>query len=579
MQRHTIRVLDDHLINLIAAGEVVENPASCIKELVENAIDAKSSSIRVEILGGGFECIRIMDNGIGMPKEDAKVCFERHATSKVREQNDLRGIQTLGFRGEALSSIASISHMEMKTAPIEGGEATFIEVKAGKILRLEPASREHGTTLDIYSLFYNVPARLEFQKSIRAATMEVTKMMQRLALSQKQVRFTYVIDKKVEFDCAPTDDLKVRAEAIFGADWVETMNFIDFEENKIRCLGLISRPDSPHKTRAQQFFFINERTATAPIIQSAVYESYKNHFPPKNHPALILFMEIPFMLVDVNVHPQKSIVRLKEEQHWFHIVQKAVDRAFLGQLTGQLSPQFSSQSASSSFAPSSSLPWQSAPQFDAFNFPMERANRSYATLSSSEEKPLKSVLTFQQKSFIDLTGIMIIDGFLFAKLEEKHILVDLEKVEQQLALEQMRYFESSVQTECILRTIRLESLFDLEEKELLKKLAQFGIQARFISKMALSIEGLAPCIEPERLDEVIVSILEHPHRAYDAIIALILPKMRKGYLRRDTLLATNGLRELLETEKDLKGRVYVLLNEENLKRCFAWKGSSDFIKN
>ncbi|MFZ4773308.1 MAG: DNA mismatch repair endonuclease MutL, partial [Chlamydiia bacterium] len=504
--------------------------------------------------------ICVTDNGHGMSREDALLCFERHATSKIADKGDLRGIQTLGFRGEALSSIMSISQMEMKTAPIEGGEGTFIEAKGGKILKVEPTSRDAGTTFEIYSLFYNVPARLEFQKSIRSATMEVTKMVQRLALSKPQVRFSYVVDKKVEFDCPATDSLTERAEAIFGLEWVEKMIPIDFEEGGTRCYGMIAKPEFHQKTRSQQFFFINGRTASANIIQSAVYEAYQKHLPPRTHPAMILFIEIPFDLVDVNVHPQKSIVRLKEEQNWFRLVQKAVDRAFISQMVGVSTENFSSSISAEPFAF----------KIDAFDFPMERAPRSY--LEKQEYVEQNRPLTFRQTPLIDVVGIMILEGFLLARYQEKTVLADLDRLEDALAMRQIQRFDASIQTECIHRTIRLDSLFDLEEKVFLEKLRQYGIQGRFLSKMAISIEGLAPCMDPERLEEIISTIFENPHRTEEAILSLILPKMRKGYLKKDCLLATNGFREYLESGEEGKGRVFVPLENENLKRCFAWKG-------
>jgi DNA mismatch repair protein MutL len=564
MQRSPIFLLEEHLINLIAAGEVVENPASCIKELVENSIDASSTTIHIEIQGGGFESIKIMDNGIGMPKEDALFCFERHATSKIRGQQDLKGIATLGFRGEALSSIASISHLLMKTAPIEGGEGTLVEMRAGKMISNGPCFKEHGTTFEIYSLFYNVPARLEFQKTIRGATMDVQKIVQKIALCNPKIRFSYTVDKKLEFDCPQADSLEDRAKDLFGFDFLNKVRAFEHSEEGVRCFGLVSVAEEGQKTRSQQYFFINQRTASSPLIQMAAYEAYQKHFPPKTHPILILFLDIPLDLVDVNVHPQKSIVRLKEENRWYRIVQKALDKAFMQQLCLASPNQEFSQTKDFSF-----------PQWDAFSFPLEKRsqneNLKVHPRSTTPSSDMKSVI-FKQTPLISLTGIMIVEGFLFASYEENTVLVDLALLEDFLAKEQILRYDVSIQTECVSRIVRLESFFDLDEDEAIKRLRRFGVEARFISKMTLSVDGLAPCIDTEQLEKIVSEILENPHRTDEALLEILLPKMRKGYLKKDLLIATQAFRELLETKKDFSHKVYVPLKEAQLKRCFGWKG-------
>lgn len=573
MQRRSIHLLEEHLINLIAAGEVVENPSSCIKELVENSIDAQSSSIHIDIKGGGFEFIKIMDNGIGMLKEDALLCFERHATSKIQKKEDLKGIQTLGFRGEALSSIASISHVLMKTAPQELQEATKVEVKAGKLLDSAPCHREPGTTFEIYSLFHNVPARLEFQKTVKGATMEITKMVQKIALCNPKVRFSYTIDKKIELDCPAEQTLQERAETLFGTSWIKKMQPFEFQEDSVRCYGLISLSQEGQKTRAQQYFFINQRTASNPLIQMAAFEAYQRHFPPKTHPALILFLDIPFDLVDVNVHPQKSLVRLKEEKSWFRIVQKAIDRALLAQQGGsslahivhswdgyeypleKRKGDFSIEEHSTSPREHSTSPREhsTSPREHSIS-PFFSPDWSLVKNETIEKLETRDALGFKkgcafgekgvllrQSFLIEVVGILIIDGFLIAKWEEKTALVDLDALEDFLAKEQMYRMDASIQTECVSRSLRLESTFDQDEERVLELLRNYGIEARFLSKMSLSIEGLAPCIDPEKLNEIVLEILQNPERTQETMLEKILPKFRKGYLKKRYPFGNTGL--------------------------------------
>lgn len=567
MTRTSIQLLDEHLINLIAAGEVVENPASCIKELVENSLDAQSTAVYIEIQKGGFERICIMDNGIGMVKEDAILCFERHATSKLQTQQDLKSIRTLGFRGEALSSIASISHVEMKTAPKEGGEATQIEIKGGKLLKQGSTHREHGTTLEIFSLFFNVPARLEFQKTIKGAQIDVVKMVQKIALSKPKIRFSLLVDKKLELDCPEAFSIEERALSLFGSEWVETMIPIDYTEQEIVCRGLIAKPMHHQKTRGQQFFFINERTASSPYIQTAAYEAYQKHFPPKCHPALIFFLDIPLELVDVNVHPQKSIVRLKGEKNWFRIVQIAIDRALMQEPVNCIQ-NFVQSAQSQSYCEE---PAGFKTDWHAFDFPLVERKDSYVSKKMSPDGSLNKVV-FEQKVFIDLSPITIIDHYFIARLNEEAILVDLDVVEQLLAMDQIQNFTKSVQKELLSRSVRLSMNYNLEDKEIILLLKKFGIEARFLSKSSLTIDGLAPCMDPLKLEETIDYILQNAHRSTETIYQNILPKMRKGYLKKDMLLSTNAFIELMESKKDLRGTAFVPLNQEALKRCFLCKG-------
>jgi hypothetical protein len=191
--------------------------------------------------------------------------------------------------------------------------------------------------------------------------------------------------------------------------------------------------------------------------------------------------------------------------------------------------------------------------------------------STTPSSDIKSVI-FKQTPLIALTGIMIVEGFLFASYEENTVLVDLALLEDFLAKEQILRYDVSIQTECVSRTVRLESLFDLDEDEAIKRLRRFGVEARFISKMTLSVDGLAPCIDPEQLEKIVSEILENPHRTDEALLEILLSKMRRGYLKKDLLIATQAFRELLETKKDFSHKVYVPLKEAQLKRCFGWKG-------
>lgn len=556
MKRRSIQCLDEHLINIIAAGEVVENPASCIKELVENSIDAGSSAIHIEIKGGGFDTIRIMDDGIGMPKEDAVLCFERHATSKIKSKEDLKEIATLGFRGEALSSISSIAHVFMKTAPKEGGAATLVEMRGGKCLKVDATTRENGTTIEIFSLFFNVPARLEFQKSVRGATMDITKMVHKLLLCNPNIRFTYTIDQQVELSVCAAEDYIERAKQVLGVDLVSNMIPFSFDEEGVRCYGLIERMDGGQRTRSQQYFFINQRTASSPIIQSAAAEAYQKYFPPKVHPALILFLDFSHALVDVNVHPQKSVVRLKDEKNWFKIVQKALDAPFFS-IDPIFDVQFE-QIGVESAKNGQVLPW---------NFTLEKnlhpVFKPHQKSLALENKP--------QKMVWDVQAVALLEGYLLALKEQRYILVDLSKLELFTAKQQMKNFDTSIQKDYLERVVKLQNPIHLSPQELEEKLLPFGILGRFFSKTAILIEGLAPCIDPQNLDQIVGYIFDNGSKSKEKIIDYILEKRRTGYMKKDLFIATSGFIDYLQNGGK-EGEVFTFLSDENLKRCFLCKG-------
>ena len=318
-----IHVLSDKTINQIAAGEVVENPASVVKELVDNAIDAGATHISIEISGGGFQHIGIIDNGSGMNGDDALLCLERHATSKINVSEDLETLHTMGFRGEALASIAAISKMSMTTA-LQDSVGVCVEVEGGKVCRVGAAARTRGTTIDVRSLFYNVPARKQFQKSITASSAEITRTVTHLALAHVDVGFELVQQKNSIFSVSAVQDFAARVQELLGADFLSATHTLDFAENGHVIRGVIGSPKMGRYNRSGQYLFVNHRPVVCLPIAYAIRDGYATRLDADRHPIYVVHITVPPNMIDVNVHPQKREIRLREEHLLKHYLRTAV---------------------------------------------------------------------------------------------------------------------------------------------------------------------------------------------------------------------------------------------------------------
>lgn len=319
----TIKLLDENLINQIAAGEVIERPASVVKELVENAIDAGSTRISVKIAGGGLEMIEVEDNGCGIPVEDVGLALQRHATSKIAASEDLFTISTMGFRGEALPSIASISHLDLFSRP-KGETGAEIKVEGGVIAAQLPYAGAEGTRIVIRELFFNTPVRKNFIKSPVGEQSHIYEIMIRLALSRPDISFTFASEKKLYFKTPGNGNLRDALIAINGIDYAD--QFIDFRVNgeKYAVGGLLSKPEYHRLNRKNQIFFVNQRLIKSPMLNRAVDEGYRGLLLAREYPGVIIFLSANYNDVDINVHPQKSEVRFRDESSVFRIVSHAI---------------------------------------------------------------------------------------------------------------------------------------------------------------------------------------------------------------------------------------------------------------
>jgi DNA mismatch repair protein MutL len=339
-ERRPIRTLDEQLVNRIAAGEVVERPAAALKELIENAIDAGAARIEIEAEMGGRRLIRVRDDGIGMTRTDALNALQRHATSKIASDADLTRIATLGFRGEALPSIASVSRMDILTRAFEEDTGTHIVVEGGEVKTVEEVGAPIGTTVAVRDLFYNVPARLKFLKSVPTELGHIIETVTRYAFAYPDVSFRLVHERQELIFTPGNGDLLTAAASIWGRETVQGMVQVDYERDGIRVWGLIAPPHQTRPTRQHQYFFVNLRPVRNKTLTAALDEAYKTLTPEKRYPACILLVGIDPRQVDVNVHPAKIEVRFQREQAVFEAVVNAIRAALLhhGMIPSALPP-------------------------------------------------------------------------------------------------------------------------------------------------------------------------------------------------------------------------------------------------
>jgi DNA mismatch repair protein MutL len=318
-----IKILPESLTNKIAAGEVVERPASVVKELVENSIDSGCGEVIVEIEAGGKRLIKVTDDGPGMSREDALLALERHATSKIVTDADLFSLSTLGFRGEAIPSIASVSRFTLSTKEKGAVEGTEIYAEGGRIKEVKACGMAEGTVVEVRNLFFNTPARLKFMKSNETEAGHVGDLLCRLAISRPQVRFSYINDGKTVFR-ALNGDLGSRFATLLGKNLLSGIYPVKLEKEQIKISGFISGPDTSRSNTANLYTYINGRFIRDRVVQHAILQGYRNFMERGRYPLAVIFIEIPPGQVDVNVHPTKHEVRFREQGKVHDIIHEAV---------------------------------------------------------------------------------------------------------------------------------------------------------------------------------------------------------------------------------------------------------------
>ncbi|MEK9700927.1 MAG: DNA mismatch repair endonuclease MutL [Deltaproteobacteria bacterium] len=322
-----VRILPESLINKIAAGEVVERPASVVKELVENALDAGATQIQVTVKNGGKDLIQVLDNGCGMNETDARFAVERHATSKIYSDEDLFRIGTLGFRGEALASIAAVSHFELLTCPDDQESGTRLLMQGGQLDEIGKVGFPQGTRIKIERLFFNTPARLKFLKTTTTELQHIQQGLTNQALAYPQRQFKLVHNQQLLLNLGPANSLEERIFQLFGEEFRDSLQEVSHRENYLNYQGWLSIPEKVRTSKRWQYLFVNDRSVRCPAVQRAIYQGYGNFLSKSQHPAFFLSLHLDPGELDVNVHPAKTEIRLRNSQVVHTILQDQLSRS------------------------------------------------------------------------------------------------------------------------------------------------------------------------------------------------------------------------------------------------------------
>lgn len=414
-----IQLLPDSVANQIAAGEVIQRPASVVKELVENSIDAGATSVTINIKDSGRTLIQVIDNGKGMSPTDARMSFERHATSKIREANDLFAIRTMGFRGEALASIAGVADVELRTRPHGTELGTFIHILGSVIQKQEADQCAEGTNFSVKNIFFNIPARRKFLKSNSSELKYIITEVQRVALANPELAISLYHNNSVVYNL-PSENIRKRIVSLFGKNINQSLIPVDTTTSVINISGFIGQPKYAKKTLGEQFFFVNGRFMKHPFFNRAVQQAYDRILPPETFPSYFLYFEVDPATIDINIHPTKTEIKFEDERSAWHIIQASVREA-MGKFN--LMPSIDFDQAGSIDIPISPLRGSNIPEPEIrinpnFN-PFEREspdNRGYTgALSYRDERNLDNWQSLykgfeQERNQNDLSPIYPSDG-------------------------------------------------------------------------------------------------------------------------------------------------------------------------
>jgi DNA mismatch repair protein MutL len=536
-----IQLLPESVANQIAAGEVVQRPASAVKELLENAIDAGANKIQLILKDAGKALIQVIDNGCGMSVTDARMCFERHATSKVRKAEDLFAIRTMGFRGEAMASIAAIAQVELKTRRHEDELGTLIEIEGATVITQEPVATPEGTSICIKNLFFNTPARRNFLKSNPAEMRHVIDEFQRVSLANPAIAFSLHHDG-LEIFRLPSSALKQRIVHLFGNNYNERLIPVEEETTIINLKGFIGKPQFAKKTRGEQFFFVNNRFIKDAYLNHAVNKAYDELLGEDNFPLYVLFIDIDPAKIDVNVHPTKTEIKYLDEKSIYAIIHSAVKRS-LGRFNISPTIDFDQETAFSGMISPKSLdeivpPSISFnPDFNPFSEEKvpERSERGFTGFRSSEPKEqstknwgsLYEIANHQpvEQVTMELPGngpeakyapvqkqlMQLHNKYIISQIKSGLMLIDQQAAHERILYERFSLHledrKGASQQSLFPQTVTL-SPNDYElAKSLLEDIKSLGFEVREFGKNTLVIEGIPVDLGSNQINET--QLFEH----------------------------------------------------------------------
>jgi DNA mismatch repair protein MutL len=546
-----IRILPDHVSQVIAAGEVVERPASVVKELVENAIDAGASEIIVELKAGGLQVIRVVDNGEGIGQEDVPVAFQRYATSKIVKAEDLYAIQTLGFRGEALPSISQVSKVTLQTRVFDSLSGTQVICEGGEVKRISEIGCPVGTEVEVKNIFYNIPVKRKFLKSIRSELRPALQHFFRLSLAHPSISFKFIHDGRSLHEHPKTGSPLVRIEAIFGKEIYSHLHPIEFDDGEIKISGFASLPSFSKRNAEGIYFYVNQRFIKDRVIYKAVLDAYRHTLPSRQFPIVILFITLPPSTVDVNVHPTKTEVKFRDSEKIYQAVSTTL-RWMVGEdpfpLKGEISrdvrrEQVSQEGAQSSFFIQENLSSSS----------FLTSERAEGMLRVQEGEGLPWVL--EKKSTCSVLG-QIQGTYIICEREGNLIFIDQHAAHERILFEKFKkeYETGSVISEKLLIPLLLE--LSAEESYLLESVGEtlksMGFEIESMGEKLFALRSIPSFIDSEDPQDIVrgilddLSSLEKLGNGEDALHAILITLACHTAIRGNFILKKEEMDKLVE---------------------------------
>jgi DNA mismatch repair protein MutL len=522
---NVIKILPPELASKIAAGEVVQRPASVVKELIENSIDAGGRAVTVVIKDAGKSLIQVVDNGVGMSASDARLAFERHATSKISTYDDLENIRTLGFRGEALASIAAVAQVELKTKRASDEAGALIRIDGGEMKQDGKVGMEPGTSVAVKNLFYNTPARKHFLKSNATEFKHVYETLQRFAISHPEIALQFVAESEVVFDVKPST-LEDRLAAFFGEKQVKSLLPVEEHGEIFQASGYLGKPEYARNVPTEQFLFLNKRFIVNRNLNHAVYSGYEHLIEKGSYPFVLLFLEIDPHRVDVNVHPTKLEVKFEDERSVYRFVMMAVRRTLsehnlIPAVT--VEPEASPESASKlsftrvSFGRSApgvfpgrgstvSRPFDVRQLLGPEDQQVQELETSAVEKKESLSTRIRPLVQIQNKYILSEAALGLPDG------ETDLMIIDQHAAHERILYEQVlpRLEREAGQSQQLLfpQTLELSPVDYTTVTELRPYLEKIGFQVKLFGKQTIVVEGVPPDVKPGHESTIFQEVLE-----------------------------------------------------------------------
>lgn len=579
-----IHLLPDSVANQIAAGEVIQRPASSVKELVENAIDCGSTEIRIIIKDAGRSLVQVIDNGSGMSETDARMAFERHATSKISKADDLFAIKTMGFRGEALASIGAVAQVELKTRRQEDELGTRLCINGSKVETQEPVSCPAGSNFAIKNLFYNIPARRKFLKSNQTELKHIIVELQRVALSHPDIQFIMHHNGSEIYHLVP-GNLRQRIVGVFSRSIEQNLIPLNTETSVVKISGFIGKPENAKKTFGEQFFFINKRYMRHPYFHRAVMDAYEGILPPETFPSYFIYMSADPHTIDINIHPTKTEIKFEDERTCWQILHASIKEA-LGKFNIIPSLDFDTRGSidipirkkDGNFV---SPPIKTDPAFNPFskdekgfggahpgNFKGKQDVRNWEKLYSGFEKEnrgtnqgnipgYKNQQTIEgSRGITEQVFFQVKNKYIFCKVKSGLMVIDQKRAHERILYEHYQYSLKNelgnVQKELYPQTIEVEASDYVLIEKILDDLNRLGFDIRKLGDNTLVINGLPSHVGGDDPKEIVEIFLEDFKSTEKDIETGVKEKIARSMARASAIsygkqLSVDEMRELVDS--------------------------------